>query len=175
VLEDKHVSSSAVITVVSAFLGASVFIALHASTYGSLDSEKQIQQWMTAFLMLSFYLFMATILFCLPSLGFGTWSEGQVRFTNAWRRFTFLFAMVFYGTAFFLHSARIVFSHSDYGMWIAGGIAAAIALFALVSIGTCRLGLLCCMGLADYSLNRNEVSPLPAHVYQEAPNRSTYM
>ncbi len=129
---------------------------------------------MTAFLMLSFYLFAATILFSLPSLGLGQWGDAEVRFTEGCRRITFLFAMAFFGTAFYLHSAHVVFNGEDYGLWIAGSIGAAIALFALISIFICRPALYACMGCFEYAVYRNEVQPMPTHAYEMGPARAAY-
>ena len=94
-----------------------------------------VLQWLTAFLMLAFYLFLATVLFSLPAVGWGhNRLAVDVSFALNAARVCFGIASVVFGVSIFLHGAHVIFSHSDYGLWVGGGIGAGVAFIAFLVV-----------------------------------------
>jgi hypothetical protein len=71
----------------SSFLCGSVFVALHSMESKASDQQ---QQWLAAFTMLAFYLFLTAIILALPAAGWGSaWRMRDIKFTLNTARYTY--------------------------------------------------------------------------------------
>jgi hypothetical protein len=116
---------------VSVFLEAAVFVSLNNSQLQATDDQ---QQWFSAFAMLTFYVFLATIMLLLPAVGWGTWTVSEVRFLFALAKSLFCLALLFLGITMFLRGSRWTFGSDDYGFLVGGGIGAAFAFIIFMGV-----------------------------------------
>ena len=132
----------------SSFLGGASFISLFVLPP---QNNSHIEEWLNAFHMIAFYLFLSTILFIVGAGHIKVTADAKFAFAAA--KFTFATAMLCFGTAFYLQGAAYTYRARDYGaafdllarlchiragLWIGGGIGAAIAFFAFVSVHPLR-------------------------------------